>query len=231
VVYFAAMRLITSFWKKFIFTGFAVGVLAAAPLMAAIKVACVGDSITAGAGLKNARDEAYPSQLAQKLGAEYEVRNFGVSGRTLLNHGDFPYAREKACQNALDWKADIVIIALGTNDSKPQNIKFAREFVADYKSLIGSFRNANSAVRIYVCLPPPVTPPGAYAINEDVIKRQIIPLAKKVAREENTGLIDFHSELKGKQEYFPDKVHPNAEGAGLMAGIVFDALNGKAATP
>jgi lysophospholipase L1-like esterase len=218
-------------WKKIILTGLAVSVLSVSPLMAAIKVACVGDSITAGSGLKNAKEEAYPAQLAQKLCAEYEVRNFGVSGRTLLNHGDFPYTKEKACQNALDWKADIVVIALGTNDSKPQNIKFAKEFVSDYKSLIAGFRNANSEVKIYVCTPPPVTPPGAYNINEDVIKKQIIPMVQKVVQEENTELIDFHKALQGKQAYFPDKVHPNVEGAGLMAGIVSEALTGKAATP
>jgi len=219
------------FWKKLILTGLAVSILSVSPLLAAIKVACVGDSITAGSGVKNPKEESYPAQLGKQLGAEYEVHNFGVSGRTLLNHGDHPYTKEKAYQNALEWKADVVVIALGTNDSKPQNTKFFNEFVADYKALIESFRSANNAVKIYVCLPPPVTPPGAYGINEDVIKKQIIPMVKQVAQEENTELIDFHSGLQGKQADFPDRVHPNAEGAGLMAGIVAQAVTGKAATP
>ena len=58
-----------------------------------IRVACIGDSITAGAGVKG-RENFYPSKLQQKLGDAYEVRNFGVSGRTMLSRGDSPYIKD-----------------------------------------------------------------------------------------------------------------------------------------
>src|SRR5436309_1389605 len=53
------------------------------------KVACVGDSITAGAGINDPAHNAYPAQLQKLLGDGYLVKNFGVSGRTLLKHGDY----------------------------------------------------------------------------------------------------------------------------------------------
>jgi lysophospholipase L1-like esterase len=52
-----------------------------------IKIACIGDSITAGHGASNA-SFAYPSQLQQLLGSDYEVKNYGHSGRTMLKKGD-----------------------------------------------------------------------------------------------------------------------------------------------
>ncbi|MDR1190973.1 MAG: GDSL-type esterase/lipase family protein [Verrucomicrobiales bacterium] len=204
------------------------GLLAAGQLFAAIKVACVGDSITAGSGLQNPREDAYPAQLGKKLGAEYEVRNFGVSGRTLLNHGDYPFTKEPAFRDALAWQPDIVVIALGTNDGKPQNYEqFPKEFAPDYQELIKAFRDANSAVKIYVCTPPPVWPPGAFRINGDIVAKRVAPLVRQVAREEEVELIDLQTALRGKGKYFPDKVHPNPEGAGLMAGVVAKALTGQ----
>src|SRR4051812_40315304 len=49
-----------------------------------VRVACVGDSITFGSGIPDREHNAYPAQLANLLGDRYEVRNFGVSGATLL---------------------------------------------------------------------------------------------------------------------------------------------------
>ena len=54
-----------------------------------IVVACVGDSITFGAGTKKPATDSYPAQLAGLLGEKFDVKNFGVSGSTLLKNGDF----------------------------------------------------------------------------------------------------------------------------------------------
>src|SRR5262245_57930852 len=98
---------------------------------APIKIACVGDSITEGAGLSNPSTQSYPARLQKLLGTNYNVRNFGVSGRTLLKKGDFPYWKEAAYTNSHTLNPDIVIIQLGTNDSKPQNWRYGTNFVAD----------------------------------------------------------------------------------------------------
>lgn len=82
---------------------------------AQIKVACIGNSITAGSGIKNRDRDSYPSVLGQMLGKEYLVRNYGISGRIVINKGDNPYIKEKAYKDALKFLPDIVIIKLGTN--------------------------------------------------------------------------------------------------------------------
>ena len=50
--------------------------------------------------------------------SKFEVLNLGVSGRTMMKNGDFPYWNEQAYQDALNSEADVVIMMLGTNDSK-----------------------------------------------------------------------------------------------------------------
>jgi len=184
-----------------------------AKLEGKVKVACVGDSITQGAGTKG---NPYPKQLQELLGDKWEVGNFGVSGRTLLDKGDHPYSKEKKYQDALAMKPNVVIIKLGTNDTKPQNWKFKDEFEADYKKLIASFQGLDSKPRIFICRPVPVIGDGAWGINEPAIQEQI-PILDKLAKELGVGIIDMYAALKDKPELIPDKVHPNAEGAKKMA--------------
>jgi lysophospholipase L1-like esterase len=86
-----------------------------------IKVACIGNSITYGSGIQDREKYAYPSQLQQMLGRGWEVKNFGISGRTLLKKGDYPYRNEQAFSDAKNFNPDVVIIKLGTNDTKPWN--------------------------------------------------------------------------------------------------------------
>lgn len=65
-----------------------------APRKDAIRVACIGNSITYGSRLENPAKDAYPAVLAPMLGDGYWVKNFGVSARTMLNKGDHPYMKE-----------------------------------------------------------------------------------------------------------------------------------------
>lgn len=203
------------------------------------RVACIGDSITYGHGLTDRERNSYPAQLGRLLGSNWEVRNFGVSATTLLEKGDRPYSHQKAYTNALDFVPDILVIMLGTNDSKhrgdgsshsdnaPENWQHKADFVPDYEKLIASFRKVNPAVKVYVCLPTPCFP-GGWGINDKTIHDEIIPLIKQIAQESNAHIIDFYSVFSGKKELFPDTVHPNNAGATLMAGTVYHALTDKA---
>lgn len=203
-----------------------------------IRVACVGDSITFGSGLKNRQQDSYPAVLGRWLGAGWDVRNFGVSGATLLKKGDRPYDRQKAHAEALAFAPDIVVIMLGTNDSKHRgdgsldsnralnNWQYKADFVPDYEALIAGFRKANPQAKIYVCLPTPCFP-GRWGINNGTIHDEIIPLVRQVAADTRAGVIDLNSALAGKKDLFPDTVHPNPAGARLMAAAVYHTLTGK----
>ena len=189
-----------------------------------IKVACVGDSITQGAGAKSG--QSYPAQLQALLGDGYKVGNFGVSGRTLLKKGDFPYWKEKKYQDALAMEPAIVVIMLGTNDTKPQNWKFEAEFDADYRELVKSFQSRKSKPKVYVCRPVPVPGTGNYGINEENIQKEI-PRVDALAKELGCGVIDMHAALEKTPELLPDRVHPNTAGAGEMAKAAAKAIAGK----
>ena len=101
-----------------------------------IKIACVGDSITYGHGIANWPKNNYPAQLQEFLGDEYHVSNFGHSGRTLSPDGDQPYVESDQYQLSLDYDADIVVIMLGTNDSKPENWTNELDFISKYAEFI-----------------------------------------------------------------------------------------------
>ena len=74
---------------------------------------------TYGSGIKNQFQNSYPGVLSQLLGEGYDVRNFGISARVLLNKGDHPYMHEQKFRDLLAFQPDIVTIKLGTNDSNP----------------------------------------------------------------------------------------------------------------
>ncbi len=188
--------------------------------VAPIKVACIGNSITYGSGIQDREKQAYPYVLGTLLGNEYEVKNFGVSGRTLLKKGDHPYWNEKAYQNALEFLPDIVIIKLGTNDTKPQNWKYKEDFEKDYSDLIESFTNLPSKPRVIICKPVPAFK-LMWGINDTVIVSQMIPAIEKLAKEKNVEQIDLYTPFKNSSEFFPDGIHPNAKGAELMANEIY----------
>lgn len=191
-----------------------------------IRVACVGDSITAGVGVKDPRNR-YPTQLGMLLGAGYDVKNFGNSGSTMLDDGDKPYKKQKTFFEAVAFRPDIVVIKLGTNDSKPWNWAKKAGFEASTKSLVEAFQKENAKAKIYLCYPVPVIGKGNYGINDEAVKGEIIPLIKKVADELKLPTIDLYTALEGKDEMFPDRVHPNDAGATLIAETVYKAISGK----
>ncbi len=187
------------------------------------KVACVGDSITAGVGTKKPHN-SYPDQLGRLLGEGYEVRNFGNSGSTMLDDGDKPYKKQKSFTDSVAFAADIYVIKLGTNDSKPQNWRKKEGFEPSTKSLIEAFLKANPKAKVYLCTPVPVIGKGNFGINNEMVLGEIIPQIKKVAVELKLPVIDLYTALDGHPEVFPDRVHPNDDGAELMAKAVAAAL-------
>lgn len=196
-------------------------VMSMSPVLGQRRLACVGDSITQGVGAE--AGQSYPQQLQRLLGERWQVGNFGVSGRTLLKKGDFPYWAEAAYREALAYRPDVVVIMLGTNDSKPQNWRFEAEFLGDYRALVTSFLSLPSRPQVMICRPCPVPEPGNWGINEPVVMEQIRRL-DGLAQEMGLKVIDMHAALRDKPELLPDRVHPNTEGAAVMARTVFAAM-------
>jgi lysophospholipase L1-like esterase len=207
----------------------------------AIKVACIGNSITDGYGIDFAPANGYPAQLQKLLGNDYYVKNFGVSARTMLNKGDYPYMNEMAWKDALAFKPDIVIIKLGTNDSKPENWQYNADFKKDLQQMITTLRPdllkpakkgkknkkqvvKNEGPQIFLCTPIPAFK-STWNINDSIIANNIIPIQQQVAQEYNLQVIDLHSLFgDGKGTMLNDGIHPNEKGAQKMAKIIADAI-------
>jgi len=196
-----------------------------APKKDAIRVACIGNSITDGHGIDLAPQRGYPAQLQRMLGNDYWVKNFGVSGRTMLNKGDLPYMNETAWKDALAFNPDIVIIKLGTNDSKPQNWQYSKEFKQDLTQMIKALDPKKT--KIYLCTPIPALKPS-WNINEMIIANEIIPIQQKVAKEYKLEVIDLHTLFGYDSEKMQDDgIHPNDKGVRSIAQIVAEAIKKK----
>jgi lysophospholipase L1-like esterase len=186
-------------------------------------VTCVGDSITYGSGTTDPSRESWPMQLQgmlQQLDPSWKVLNFGVGGTTLLHQGDKPYIKEGAYQGALTSNPDVVIIKLGTNDSKPQNWVYKAAFVPDYLAMIDAFRALPGRPQVWICKPVPAFYLN-FGITPAVIEGEILPLIDEISRKRNVGVIDCFTALTGHGSLFSDGIHPNAEGARLIAQAVF----------
>ncbi len=193
-------------------------------LEAQVKIAAIGNSITYGYGVVHREKNAYPAQLQAILGKEYEVRNFGVSGRTLLKKGNLPYWKTNEYQKALEYFPDIVIIKLGTNDSKAINRKYLSEFKSDYLELIHSFKSLKSNPRIILCLPVPAFTTDTTGITSKVVSEQIIPLTREVAYESGSEIVNLYNLFLDKESLLPDKVHPNSLGATLISNRLYEQI-------
>ncbi|MBR1448688.1 MAG: alpha/beta hydrolase fold domain-containing protein [Prevotella sp.] len=207
------------------------------PRQDAVRVACIGNSITDGSGIDMCDTKGYPAQLQRLLGSGYLVKNYGVSARTMLDKGDHPYKKEQAWRDAVAFRPDVVIIKLGTNDSKPENWQYGQEFEQDLMAMIDQLcpmvpvlnkkgKPTKKMVRsqqtkIYLCTPIPAFKP-TWNINDSVIVNGIIPIINKVAAREGLNVIDLHSLFKdedGKQMQ-SDGIHPTDKGAAQMARII-----------
>lgn len=197
-------------------------------LGAKTKVACIGNSITFGYLLPDRTVNAYPFQLQRLLGDDYEIGNFGNSGATLLNHGHKPYMSLPEWKAALEFRPDVAVVHLGVNDTDPRNWpNFKDEFYGDYMELIDSLRSANPDVRIIIARLTPLRAGHArFETGTRDWRLQIQQAIERIALAADVELIDFDAPLRDRQKLIFDNVHPNAEGAGIMAETVRKAITG-----
>ena len=209
------------------------------PQPGAIRVACIGNSITDGHGIDVATQYGYPAELQKRLGNGYWVKNFGVSARTMLNKGDYPYMNEMAWQDALAFKPDVVIIKLGTNDSKPYNWQHNAEFRQDLEQMVTTLcpalaqpakkgkksKKQKSQInslkpQIFLCTPIPAFK-STWNINDSVIVNGIIPIQKEVAQKYGLRVIDLHTLYANDgDKMLTDGIHPDGKGAQRLAEII-----------
>lgn len=208
--------------------------------MAQTRVACVGNSITAGYGL--GWQEDYPFQLQEMLGDSYKVQNFGVSSMTFANKGpsdNMSYWNTDKFKAALEFNPEIVVIELGTNDSKfftnnciengqPRyNYNYGQyekeQLYKDYEALLDTFMHLTTSPRVIATLQP-YSNNCEWGIMDTAIVNQINPIIEEVATRKGVEIIDLHSQFNTPEWFLADSVHPNATGAKELARIIKEGI-------
>lgn len=181
---------------------------------AALKIACVGDSITAGAHASGPA-MAYPQQLQSMLDpSAYAVTNLGACGSTMQKAGDSPYWQRPQYQTLISNTWDIVVIMLGTNDAKdpgdggPNNWKpsgacgtpdairldncpFANDSLALINVIRGLGTTPGVPPTIYLAAPPPLMQHGSIGANQTVINSIYPVLSPLIAQAANLSTVDI----------------------------------------
>ncbi len=195
-----------------------------APHQDAIRVACVGNSITDGSGIDLTYKYGYPAVLQDILGEGYHVRNYGKSARTLMNSADIPYMKEFCWKDCKDFNPDIVVIKLGTNDSKTHNWVHKDDFMKDMQQMIDELNALPAKPQIFLAFPAKAFI-DSWTITDRVIADEIIPMIKKVAKKNNLKTIDLYTATAADRNLIQeDGIHPNAAGARRMAEVVGQAI-------
>ena len=189
----------------------------------AIRVACIGNSITEGSGIPMLSQFGYPAQLQKIMGNNYHVKNFGVGAQTLLNKGDNPYMKRPEWKGVLSFNPNIVVIKLGTNDTKPQNWQFNKEFQHDLLEMIEELQQLPAHPRILLAHPIRAFK-SSWEINDNIIVNELIPIINQVAKKKKLQVIDLHEAITDEKMLLDDGIHPNEKGAQRIAEVVAEAI-------
>ena len=194
-----------------------------------IRVSCVGDSLTYGSGVLKTRDtDAYPAQLQIKMGTDHLVSNFGLRNATASASGDLPYAESEEYQQSLKSKPDIVVLMLGTNDTKTYNWN-ASDYEAGLKELVESYQQLDTKPTVYLmrspyCYSLDGSDVAEYDIQPAVVADELGGIVEKVAAETGVEVIDLYGVTEGQDELYTDGIHFNAKGYELIADEVYSNL-------
>ncbi len=194
-----------------------------------VRISCVGDSLTYGSGVLKTRDtDAYPAQLQIKMGTDHLVSNFGLRNATASASGDLPYVESEEYQQSLKSKPDIVVLMLGTNDTKTYNWN-ASDYEAGLKELVESYQQLDTKPTVYLmrspyCYSLDGSDVAEYDIQPIVVSDELGGIVEKVAAETGVEVIDLYEITEGQDELYTDGIHFNAKGYELIADEVYSNL-------
>lgn len=173
-------------------------------------IAVLGDSLTAGLGVK--ADETFPARLQARLdrdGYRYRVLNAGISGDT--SAGGLG-----RLEMVLELKPAVLVLALGANDGL-RGLPLA-QLRRNLEQIIERSQDGGTRVVLAGMRVPP-NYGNEYADGFAAVYREL-------AEKHGTPLIPFLLEgVGGKPELNqPDGVHPTAEGYRIVADTVWKTL-------
>jgi acyl-CoA thioesterase-1 len=203
------------------------------------RIACIGNSITAGARVSDPELNSYPAVLSGMLIGEgysdHDVKNFGIGGATMIRFGTPNLWR--LLDSLQVFSPDVVIIKVGTNETvgAPRyNWEHIGDFEKDYSDFIDAIRRINPDCRIIICSPLDMVIEtnglSSDRINDLSNRRpriwELRKRIKKIAKNEQAYFLDLTKPFKGRADLMTtsDGVHPNKDGYYYLATLVFDFM-------
>jgi len=208
-----------------------------------VRVACLGDSITAGATV-NSATQSYPAQLQKMLGDGFVVKNFGQGGASFW-HGGNPHASQQL-PGATAFDPQIAVVMFGINDTRSRDgathwAHFS-EFDKDAGAVLEALLALPAKPRVLLCLPtenvaglPGMTDARKASVAERLprlveVRAKITALAEKYAKQGVT-LVDLHTPTVNRNDLFNvDGVHLNVTGYRLLAETLCPVVKATATT-
>ncbi|MBL9204898.1 MAG: hypothetical protein JNN01_07420 [Opitutaceae bacterium] len=205
-----------------------------------LRVACLGDSITHGARVKPAT-ESYPARLQERLGSNFVVKNFGVSGATMW-HGGRPSAFAQL-PPATEFAPHLVIVMFGVNDTRSEGVDYwdhFDEFETDARKLIDALLGLPTRPRVLLCTAtahvsdlPGMTPERSASVALRSprlleVRAKLESVARAYA-ERGVELVDLYAVTAVRRDGFDaDGVHLNQVGYSLLADTLLPRVRATA---
>jgi hypothetical protein len=214
-----------------------------------IKVACIGGHTTHSHAFPAMNRETqpvgmqeYPAMLQTKLGAGYQVRNFGdccasvIQGYSTVGQETHPYVQGANPNDgpgyieSIAFLPDIVVIGswgrhdwgLGHASTETWNIT---KFQQDYDDLVVRYMSLSTHPRIFASLPVPIL----FGTDTDngVLTSSVVTVVRAVAAKYGLPIVDLYAPFFGHMELY--KQPPNTEGEGehvtdVGLGIIADRV-------
>lgn len=198
-----------------------------------VKIACLGDSITAAANLEGEdgyQQYSYPSRLKELLGAQ-EVYNLGIGGSSIGRYWSDAYVDR---YQEIPEDTDIIIVMGGTNDGFCVSEKefgsleerAQRTFCGDLDELMRGLRKAYPDAEIFFATPLPNVLQDYLMSERDYLlpQQKFVDVMLRLAGEYDYGVIDLYNsnildshDANVVADYIPDGVHGNRDGYQIMA--------------
>ncbi len=191
-------------------------------------LACVGDSLTYGAGVRLTRQrDSYPAQLGELLGEDWQVLNYGLSWRTLQVSGDLPYKSDRFYRASLICNAEIYLLMLGSNDAKPFNWN-EDNYRQELTGFVSSYRDLPQHPKVILMQPTAAWKDrhgrDPFGIQVDIIGNELHEIIAEVGEETGCRVLDLFRLSKAHSDWFHDGAHPDRKGNGMIAHYIRSAL-------
>ena len=198
-----------------------------------VRIACLGDSITAAANLEGEegyQQYAYPARLKELLGAE-EVYNLGIGGSSIGRYWADAYVDR---YQEIPEDTDIIIVMGGTNDAfcasdkefgNLEERKY-RTFCGDLNELMKGIKEKYPDTEVFFATPLPNVLQDYLMKERDYLlpQQKYVDVIKTLAKEYDYDVIDLYNsnildshDANVIADYIPDGVHGNHEGYQIIA--------------